>query len=240
MVTTHIVLVPGFFLGAWAWDAVAPVLRAAGHEVTAVTLPGRDPYHPDPRATLQDQADAILASLDRSADRRVLVVHSGAAIPGTLVLDRAPELVDHIVWVDTAPSPDGYAFNADFAGDALPLTSIWDQEVAEGSMRDLTEDQLSTFRSRAVPEPGPVVSQRISLDNDARHDVPGTVICTQYSAADFRKYADEGVPFLAALKGYRALEFVDLPTGHWPMWSRPAELAAIISAIATDASRDRS
>jgi hypothetical protein len=25
-------------------------------------------------------------------------------------------------------------------------------------------------------------------------------------------------------------EFLDLPTGHWPMWSRPRELAALIAA----------
>lgn len=233
--TTQIVLVPGFFLGAWAWDEVAPALRAAGHTVTALTLPGRDPTTPDPRATAQDQADAILSVLDASADRRVLVVHSGSAIPGTLVLDQAPERVDHMVWVDTAPSPNGGAFNADFKGDALLLASIWEEELQEGAMRDLTDDQLSTFRARAVPEPGPVVSQRISLSNDARHDVPGTVVCTTYPSTDFRSYAEQGVPFLAALNDYRALEFVDLPTGHWPMWSRPAELADIISGIAIEA-----
>jgi hypothetical protein len=35
-----IILVPGFWLGAWAWDEVASDLRAAGHDVTALTLPG--------------------------------------------------------------------------------------------------------------------------------------------------------------------------------------------------------
>ncbi len=34
------VLVPGFWLGAWAWDPVAAPLRAAGAEVVALTLPG--------------------------------------------------------------------------------------------------------------------------------------------------------------------------------------------------------
>lgn len=33
-------LVPGFWLGGWAWDDVAGPLRAAGHQVDAVTLPG--------------------------------------------------------------------------------------------------------------------------------------------------------------------------------------------------------
>jgi len=35
-----IILVPGFWLGAWAWDEVADLLRADGNDVTALTLPG--------------------------------------------------------------------------------------------------------------------------------------------------------------------------------------------------------
>jgi pimeloyl-ACP methyl ester carboxylesterase len=30
----------------------------------------------------------------------------------------------------------------------------------------------------------------------------------------------------------RDLELVDLPTGHWPMWSRPTDLADAIAAAA--------
>jgi hypothetical protein len=32
----------------------------------------------------------------------------------------------------------------------------------------------------------------------------------------------------------RRLDVVDLPTGHWPMWSRPADLAALlVGAVAS-------
>ena len=40
MTSAPIVLVPGFWLGAWAWDEVASILRTDGHDVTALTLPG--------------------------------------------------------------------------------------------------------------------------------------------------------------------------------------------------------
>jgi pimeloyl-ACP methyl ester carboxylesterase len=35
-----IVLVPGFWLGVWAWDEVVDALRADGHDVIAFTLSG--------------------------------------------------------------------------------------------------------------------------------------------------------------------------------------------------------
>lgn len=231
--TTQVVLVPGFWLGEWAWEEVARSLAARGYAVEALTLPGQGPEDPNRAVvTPQDQADAIMAALDTSAERRVLALHSGAAIPGTLVLDQRPELVDHVVWVDTAPSADGAAMDADFAAEVLLLEDRWEPEFEDGSMRDLTEEQLETFRRRAVPVPGPVVSTPVSLTNDARHDVPATVICTSFPASDFQAYAEQGVSFLAALPDYRALTYVDLPTGHWPMWSRPEELVEILAQAA--------
>ncbi|WP_404384538.1 alpha/beta hydrolase [Knoellia locipacati] len=230
--TTQIVLVPGFWLGAWAWDEVAPRLRDEGFDVVALTLPGLSEGSPDATATVDDQADAIVEAFDTHAERRVLVVHSGAAVPGTVVLDRDPGLVDHVVYVDTAPVSDGHAMNTELDGDSLPLSAVYDSELEEGSMRDLTEEQLQTFRDRAVPQPGATVREPVNLRNDARLDVPGTVICTAFSASDYRAYAEQGVPFLRGITEFRSLELVDLPTGHWPMWSKPAELAAAIATAA--------
>ena len=231
--TTQIVLVPGFWLGAWAWDDVAPLLRERGYDVAAVTLPGLEP-HDASRAevTLEDHADAIADALDREAERRVLVVHSGAALPGTVVLDRHPELVDHVVFVDTAPARDGQAMDPELVSDEFPLSSAWESEMAEGSMRGLTDTQIATFRDRAVPQPGRTVSGSVRLSDPRRLAVPGTVVCTAYSSEDYQSYAAQGVPFLAALQDHTALSYVDLPTGHWPMWSRPAELADVIATAA--------
>ena len=234
---TQVILVPGFWHGARAWDEVMPGLRERGLAATALTLPGRRPGDADSelaaRTSPQDQAESILTALDREADRCVLVVHSGAAIPGTLVIDQHPELVDHVVWVDTAPSSPEGAMNAEFTGDWLHLEDAWDEEVEQGSMRDLTEEQLTAFREQAVPEPGAVVRTPVHLGDERRLSVPGTVVCTSFTADQYREYAGQGVPFLAALTDHTALEYVDLPTGHWPMWSRPEELAEIIAEAAT-------
>ena len=171
--TTQIVLVPGFWLGAWAWDDVAPLLADRGYVVTALTLPGLEPDDSGRGdVTLDDHAEAIAAALDRGADRRVLVVHSGAALPGTMVLDRHPGLVDHVVFVDTAPVRDGFAMNAELQEREFPLSAAWDSEMAGGSMRDLTDEQLSTFRERAVPQPGHTVSDPVVLSDPARLAVP--------------------------------------------------------------------
>lgn len=230
--STQIVLVPGFWLGAWAWDEVAPLLRDKGHDVVALTPPGLESGADPGAVTLDDHAAAIAGVLDGNADRRVLVVHSGAAIAGTLVLDRHHDLIDHVVFVDTAPAGDGYAMDPDLEGDSLPLSTVWESEMADGSMRDLSDEQLETFQRRAVPQPAGTVRDAVHLTDPARLAVPGTVVCTAFSSADYKSYAEQGAPFLAALTHHTALEYVDLPTGHWPMWSRPRELAEVIDQAA--------
>ncbi len=235
--STHIILVPGFWLGAWAWDAVAPALRDGGHPVSALTLPGLEPDHPSrTEVGLDDHVDAIEQAVEAAraggAGRVVLVAHSGAAMPATMVLDRRPDDIAQAVWVDTAPARDGYGMDAELAGGVLPLEAAWESELEEGSMRDLTDEQLETFRARAVPQPGRTVQGPVRVSDPRRLGVPGTVVCCSYSAADFRSYAEQGAGFLAALLDHTALDYVDLPTGHWPMWSRPDELAEVIVAAA--------
>ena len=230
--SARIVLVPGFWLGAWAWDAVAWLLREQGHDVTAVALPGLEPGHPSPGSVSLEDHVAAIESAMAGDEPVVLVAHSGAASPATVAIDRNIGLVAHSVWVDTAPVVDGAAMDASFEGAALSLEDRWDDELADGSMRDLTDEQLAEFRRRAVPQPAGTVREPARLTDDRRLDVPATIICTSFPAEAYRSYAEQGVPFLAGVLEHRALMMVDLPTGHWPMWSKPGELAALIGEVA--------
>ena len=235
-VPAHVVLVPGFWLGAWAWDEVVARLSEHGVSALPLTLPGLEADHPARGSVgLEDHVSAIEQALALAPQgaRTVLVAHSGAAVPATVALDRHVDEVDHVVWVDTAPVVDGYAMDPDAGGGEHPLSAQYDEELEQGSMKGLSEEQLATFRERAVPQPASSMRERVSLHDERRLDVPGTVVCTAFSAADYRSYAEQGMPFLAGILQYRRLQLVDLPTGHWPMWSRPAELAGVIARAAS-------
>ncbi len=230
MTNAPIVLVPGFWLGAWAWDEVAAALRADGHEVTALTLPGLGSADADRSAiTLSDHIEAICDAVKAAGRPVVLAVHSGAGAPGYAASDRVPELIAAMVYVDTGPAKG--ALDAGFDGAEKPLPSP--EELAESENLDgLSEQQLATFRERAVPEPGAALRDAADLTNDARLDVPSTVVCTAYTSDEYREAVKEGYAFVAGLAELRDISWVDLPTSHWPMWSRPLDLARIIGDIA--------
>jgi pimeloyl-ACP methyl ester carboxylesterase len=230
MTTAPIVLVPGFWLGAWAWDEVAAALRADGHDVTAMTLPGLESTDTDRSSiTLSDHVDAICEAVTAAGRPVVLAVHSGAGSPGYAVTDRIPEQIAAMVYIDTGPAKG--ALNPDFDGVEQPLPSQ-EELAAEENLDGLSEGQLETFRRRAVPEPGAALREAAELTNDARLDVPSTVVCTGYTSEQYKDAVKEGYPFVAGLTELRNVTWVDLPTSHWPMWSRPQELAAIIGDVA--------
>lgn len=225
-----IILVPGFWLGAWAWDEVATLLRADGHDVTAITLPGQGSMDEDrSQITFPDHVDAIIAALEAAPAPAVLAVHSASGFTGYAASDRVPERIAAMVYVDTAPGKP--PLDPTQEGDK-PL--VW-EEITEGENLDgLSEAQLATFRERAVPVPGGILRGQYAFTNDARCDIPSTIIATGYTAADYQTYAAEHPDwaFLAGIPELRNITWVDLPTSHWPMWSKPAELARIIGDVA--------
>ena len=230
MASAPIVLVPGFWLGAWAWDEVASALRADGHHVTALTLPGLESADADRSTiTLADHVDAICEAVTAARAPVVLAVHSGAGFSGYAASDRVPELIAAMVYVDSGPGIG--AMDPDFEGVELPLPS--QETLAEEENLDgLSEEQLETFRRRAVPQPGGLLREAVELTSDARLDVPSTMICTGFSSDEYKAAAEKGYAFLAGLAELRDVTYVDLPTSHWPMWSRPEELAAVIGDVA--------
>jgi len=226
-----IILVPGFWLGAWAWDEVADTLRADGHDVTAITLPGLESADADRSAvTFGDHVDAICDAVRAKDSPVVLAVHSASGFSGYAASDRIPELIAAMVYVDTAPGIG--PLDPDFDGVEKPM--VWSEIEGEENLDGLSEEQKETFRQRAVPVPGGVLREAAPLTNDARRDIPSTLICTGFTAEQYQTYAAEHPEwaFLAGIPELRNATWVDLPTSHWPMWSRPQELAKLIGEVA--------
>lgn len=234
-----IILIAGHWLGAWAWDEVLEHLTTDRSRAVAMTLPGLDGDDPGRAAkTLDDQAAAVLdfiTQLGVSEDQpATLVAHSGANAPVSLVLDRHPELVRRVVWVDSGPVAAGSVFAPNIPEELaeLPLPPF-DVLGQQASLEGLGAEVLERFRARAVPEPGPVLRQPVELTNDARREVRTTLVCCSIPSAQVLELARSGHAMFAEVAHIEDLEVIDLPTGHWPMWSRPRDLAKAIQSAAS-------
>lgn len=231
-----IILIAGHWLGAWAWDEVLEHLKTEHPRAIAMTLPGLDANDPE-RATrtLDTQVEAILGVIAQHGNQpAILVAHSGANAPVSLVMDRCPELVHRVVWVDSGPVATGSVFapNLPEVMEELVLPPF-DVLAQQASLEGLGAEVIERFRARAVPEPGPVLRQPIELTNDARRKVNTTLVCCSIPGAQVLELAQAGHPMFSEVAKLEHLHVIDLPTGHWPMWSRPRDLAKAIASEAT-------
>jgi pimeloyl-ACP methyl ester carboxylesterase len=228
-----IILVPGFWLDASSWAEVTPPLAAAGHRLRPLTLPGLESVDA-PRAGigLRDHIDAVVAEVDAVGGKVVLVGHSGGGAIIHGVADARPDRVERTIFVDSGPLGEGDAINDELPadGDDIPLPP-WDG-FEDADLVDLTDELRAAFRSRAIPQPKGVAYDRQHLHDPRRYDVPATVIACEFPSSLLTEWIDAGHPYVAELARIRDVEYVDLPTGHWPQFTRPAELGqAILRAV---------
>jgi pimeloyl-ACP methyl ester carboxylesterase len=226
-----VVLIPGFWLDATSWEAVTPTLEAAGHTTYPLTLPGLESVDADRRGIgLADHVRAVVEAVDGLDRPVVLVGHSGGGSIAHAVADARPDRVARVVYVDSGPLGTGQAINDQLpeVDGEVPLPD-WSFFSAE-DLVDLDDGLRASFRTRSVPEPLGVTRDPFQLADQHRYDVPGTVISCQLPAAAWQQMIAQDHPWARELGRLRDVDFVDLPTGHWPQFTRPRELAAAVVA----------
>jgi pimeloyl-ACP methyl ester carboxylesterase len=221
-----IVLIGGMWLdGSSAWDDVAAELEGLGHHAVPVTLPGQGDGNTS--ATAADQSAAVVAAVAGAVGRPMVVGHSAACSLAWLAADARPEKVSQVVMIGGFPSGDGSTYFDGFpiVDGAMPFPG-WG--VFEGpDSADLDDAAKQAIAAAMVPVPEGVASGVIRLTDERRYDVPVVLICPEFSPAQAQEWIAEGeLPELAKAKH---VSFVDIDSGHWPMFSAPAELARLLA-----------
>jgi pimeloyl-ACP methyl ester carboxylesterase len=231
------VLVAGARLGAWAWDDVLPYLREAGHGAYPLTLSGLAEKQGSP-AGQQTHVQDIVDEIERHDLRdAVLVGHSYSGIPVGQAAERIGDRLARVVFVDSDVPVDGESFTSFFPDGGAPLKAtlaenagFWPVVPAshfEG--HGLTGEQIARIVAGATPHPGATLTEPAVMARPVEN-LPATYISCVRDGAE----VDEDLAELIARTDWTVVE---MDTGHWPMFSRPRELAQIFLDAAGGASR---
>ena len=101
---------PGAWMGAWSWQFVVERLRAAGHAARALPFRGVGERAAELSPELDNDvflADTIAALEKDDLSDVVLVGHSFGSLIASLVTDRVPERIGHLVIIDGGIAQDG-------------------------------------------------------------------------------------------------------------------------------------
>ncbi|MFF4948103.1 alpha/beta fold hydrolase [Streptomyces chattanoogensis] len=229
---TTFVLVPGLWMGGWAWDAVAAELTARGHRAIPVTLPGLGERADEDAAAigLAEHADAVAELLDAQEPGAVLVAHSYGIFPSLAAVDRQPGKIERLVLVDTGLPEPGESVVTQMPhvleaadGDVLQVPSGID------AVHGVPEAELERYLRLVTPHPVRTVTDPIELTG-AWLKLPTTgVFCLAngLSLEVARALHATGDPRFAKL-AEPGVTFFELATGHFPMLSAPTELADVL------------
>ncbi|RSM48488.1 alpha/beta hydrolase [Actinoplanes sp. ATCC 53533] len=227
MTAEQIVLLGGLWLDGSAWTGVESELGKRGRHAVPVTLPGQGDGNSS--ATLADQVTAVLAAVDAEPGGSVVVGHSVACTLAWLAADARPGRVAKVVLIGGFPVSDGqpYADFFEITDGVMPFPGWEPFDGADAA--DLDEQARRTFAAAAIPVPEGVARGVVRLTDERRFDVPVVVVCPEFTAAQAREWIAEGeAPELARAKH---VDLVDIDSGHWPMVTRPAELATILATV---------
>jgi pimeloyl-ACP methyl ester carboxylesterase len=252
------VLVAGNWLGGWAWADVTSRLRAAGHDVHPVTLTGLgDRVHlASPEVDLDTHVTDIVHTIEYADLTDVILVgHSYGGFPVTAAADRlaadgTANRLAHLVYVDSGPLPGMSQLDTlgPDARDALlarmkeqengwrePVPTWAELSTDQASSRGLDQASWERHTARAVDQPLRANAQRLpTADGGAARDaLPHTLVTCVFPLDQVHEMIASGHPFFAGFGG-ADWSFVELPTGHWPMFSEPARLAEILDGIGRD------
>jgi pimeloyl-ACP methyl ester carboxylesterase len=249
---TTYVLVGGGWLGGWCWQSVARQLRNQGHDAYPVTLTGLGErvHLASPEVDLETHITDVVNLIEFEDLREVVLVgHSYAGLVITGVADRVPERIALLAYLDAGPSPDGAAFmdlqppaaielierlvNEAGEGWRIPLPTWEELEGVMGaSLEGLGQHERDQMRAQATAQPLRTWTQPLSLRNPAREELPKLLITCSLPLAQVRQMIAAGHPWFAALAGPQ-WSFRELPTGHWPMFSVPDQLASLLADLSS-------
>src|SRR5690349_10594837 len=180
------ILVPGMWIGAWAWRQVTAELRAGGHDVHPLTLTGvADRSHLNgPGVDLDTHVEDIvrLAEVEDLRDV-VLVGHSYGGLPVSVAALRLRDRIRTVVYVDSGPLPEGMSQmdlsgqDTEVSGDAVPPRP-WDREADPVLLAGLDDAALNVLRTRGTGHPLASVRQPLGAHATSA-DLPTVLVtCT--------------------------------------------------------------
>lgn len=237
---SNFVLVHGSWHGAWCWYKVVARLRALGHHVDAVDLPGhgRDRTAPS-EITLDSYTERVAEAIDRAPGPVVLVAHSRGGIPASQVAEQRCDRIGRLVYLAAYLLADGETVldHAVHDSDSLVLPNLvfdeagtWDMlrsEAFEAALyADCSADDLALAHLLLTPEPAVPSRTPIAITQERYGSVPRVYI---------ELLQDRAVSLMLQRRMQAQMPCTDvrsIDAGHSAYFSAPDELTGHLVEIA--------
>lgn len=236
----HFVLVHGAWHGAWCWDRVVPLLRARGHGVTAVDLPGRRHSARDLASITAEDYVAVVAQVLRTVQGPVVLVgHSLGGATISLAAEQAPDRVGRLVYLTAFLVPTGQTVGATAAADkGSRIPSAVRRDAESGASRINPERAQEVFFHDCADADVQMAQQLLCPEPAAMGRTPLRLTAERFGRVD-RAYIECLQDRAISIGAQRAMQaalpcrqVAQLDSSHSPFFSRQRELADLLVQLA--------
>lgn len=231
------VVVHGAWGGAWSWNRiVVPLLRAAGHDVYAVTLTGlgERQHLATPDVTLDTHVqDVVNVLFYEDLHDVILVGHSYGGMVITGVADKSADRIKHLVYLDAATPTSGKSIVDRSPGRFGQIVAQADEhgegwKIPPGPVPSDQPAEISAWAwPRRVAQPIKTFTQPLLLEHGDT-TLPRTFV---YCAVD-KEPGGDSARRAREIQADPTWEYVELQTGHNLHYSAPEETVDILTGLA--------
>ena len=233
------ILIHGAWHGAWCWNKVIPLIRAKGHDVEAIDLPGSGmDKTPIPQITLEAYTQKVCNVLDNESKPVVLVGHSLGGLAITQAAELRPDKIATLVYLTAFLLRDGQSRisvrnqdpesmatpNAIYSEDKTYMT-FRQEDIKEVFYADCMDQDIARAKALFCAQAVAPLTTPLQLTEENFGRIPKIYIeCLK----------DKAVSPSMQKKMYTATpcqKIISLNTSHSPFFSAPQELADQLVSI---------
>jgi pimeloyl-ACP methyl ester carboxylesterase len=237
------VLVHGAWHGSWCWRRVVERLRARGHLVFTPTLTGlgERSHLMRPDLTIEDFATDVANVIETEELQQVILIgHSFAGGPISVVADRNPETLQHLIYLDAVILENGQSAFSNLDPDIVARRIEPAQETSGGLTIPVPSPEAfgvtapqdaAWLRRRLSPHPLNSYQEPIRLNHPLGNGISKTYIaCLDPAYGPL-------IPTHERVRRQRGWEYLEFASGHDAMVISPDALTELLIRCASGKSR---
>ena len=236
------ILIHGSWHCAWNWFKVSPLLRAKGHEVHAIDLPGMGRDKTPIQEVRFEKTIAQLCSLiDRIEGKVILVGHSKNGIMISQLAEYRPEKIEKLIYLAAYLIPNGKTQSSYSQQDTesllKPYVTIHKTSGSHTLQTEIYKDGLYHDCEEEITE-----MAKLLLNHEPIESALAALQLTEANYGSVPRYYIECTEDRAVTPFIQRKMYTESPckrvfqmaTSHSPFFSKPKELVDLFLTIVAD------
>ncbi|MEM8859175.1 MAG: alpha/beta hydrolase [Chloroflexota bacterium] len=230
----NFILIPGAWLGGWCWEKVLPFLEP--HTVLTPSLTGLDAKKTSTQGQITVTThikDLVEVFIQSDLNDVILVGHSYSGFVITGAADQVSERIKHLVYLDANVPQGEEAFFDAWSENGRNIVRTDAKNAGTPDLWPIPEDVLDTFseenrkwvKGNAKSHPIGTFEETVRFDQEIWQSIPKTYILCENGQSSLPNYVEHA-------KISPDWGFETIASHHWPMFSKPNELANVLIKIA--------